>query len=438
MAKPDLTTLDLQERFYEDSHEHLSSVSNDHNAYLIAYSGGLDSHVLLHLCASLVRDHSKISIRSIYIDHGLQKASKGWTAHCGRVSAELGVEFQSVQLNLEVPIGESLEAVARKARYQALRENLSEHEVLITAQHQDDQAETVLLQLLRGAGLDGLAAMPRVTTFGKGLHLRPLLGYSRVQLEAYAKQNNLDYITDPSNKDTRFDRNYLRNEVIPLLKQRWPQMGKTLSRSAGLQAEASSLLATFIDKKMPALSGNQQDTLSARAIIELTAIQQKAMLRHWIKQLGFTPPSAVKLKHVIDDVLNSRPDSMPLVSWQDTEVRRYKDDVYIMAPLSVSLPSEPIGWDLQQPLVLGEGLPDLVPEDLGCLKGALLQQKKSVSIRFRRGGERIYLENRKHSISLKNFYQQQEVPPWLRKTLPLVYANDRLIYIPDLFKVDYI
>ena len=260
--------------------------------------------------------------------------------------------------------------------------------------------------------------MPRVTTFGKGLHLRPLLDYSREQLEAYAKQNNLDYITDPSNKDTRFDRNYLRNKVIPLLKQRWPQMGKTLSRSAGLQAEAGSLLATFIDNEMPALSGSQQDTLSARAVIELPAIQQKAMLRHWIKQLGFTPPSAVKLKHVIKDVLNSSSDSMPLVSWQNTEVRRYKDDVYIMAPLPASLPSEPISWDLQQPLVLGEGLPDLVPEDLGSLKDGLLQQNLSVSVRFRQGGERICLENRKHSISLKKVLPATRSPSLVKENAP--------------------
>ncbi len=438
MAKPDLTTLKFQEQFYELSHEYLSSVSKDHNAYLVAYSGGLDSHVLLHLCASLVRNHSDICVRSLYIDHGLQEASKNWAGHCRRVSAELGIQFESIQLNLDIPAGESLEAVARKARYQALREHLSEHEVLMTAQHQDDQAETVLLQLLRGAGLDGLAAMPKVTSFGTGLHWRPLLDYSREQLEAYAKQNNLDYITDPSNKDTRFDRNYLRAAVIPLLKQRWPQMGQTLSRSAGLQAEASLLLATFLEKEMLAFSGSQQNTLSASTVTELPLIQQKAMLRHWIKQLGFKAPSAIKLKHVVEDVLNSRSEAMPLVSWQDAEVRRYKDDVHIMAPLPLSLPSEPIEWDLQQPLALGEGLPDLVPEDLGSLRDSLLRQNLTIRVRFRQGGERIRLENRQHTISLKNYYQQQKVPPWLRKTLPLVYANEQIIYVPNLFRVDSI
>lgn len=429
MIKPDLTTPDFLDSFCE----HLRSLSKTHNEYLIAYSGGLDSHVLLHLCVSLAHNHSDIKFRSIYIDHGLQDTSKGWADHCERVSTELGIEFQSMPLNIEIQTGESLEAVARKARYQALRQHLSKNETLMTAQHQDDQAETVLLQLLRGAGLDGLAAMPRVADFGEGLHIRPLLEYSRGQLEAYAKHHHLDFITDPSNKDSRFDRNYLRNQVIPLLKQRWPQMGQTLSRSAGLQAEAGELLATFIDKEMPVASGNKKDTLSAKAVTQLPSIKQKAMLRYWIKRLGFKAPSAVKLKHLIEDVLNSRMDSMPLVTWQDAEVRRYKDDVYIMSPLPTLLPSEAIEWDLQEPLVLGRNLPHLTCEELGDLKDVVLQKEFSITVRFRQGGERIRLENRTHSISLKNFFQENEVPPWLRKTLPLVYANDQIIYIPGLY-----
>lgn len=427
--KPNLTTPDFLDSFGE----HLRSLSKTHNRYLIAYSGGLDSHVLLHLCASLADDDSKITFRSIYIDHGLQEASKDWAEHCERISKELGVEFQSISLNLEVHAGESLEAVARLGRYQALRQHLSKNEILMTAQHQDDQAETLLLQLLRGAGLDGLAAMPRVADFGEGLHIRPLLGYSREQLEAYAKHHCLDFVTDPSNKDSRFDRNYLRNQVVPLLKQRWPQMGQTLSRSAGLQAEAGELLATFIEKDMPVVMGSQKDTLSAKALTQLSSSQQKAMLRHWIKQHGFKAPSAVKLKHLLVDVVNSRSDAMPLVAWEDAEVRRYKDDIYIMSPLPTVLPSGVIKWDLREPLDLGEGLPSLTREELGNLKDYVWQHKLSISVRFRQGGERLRLNNRVHSISLKNFFQENEVPTWLRKTLPLVYANDQIIYIPGLY-----
>jgi tRNA(Ile)-lysidine synthase len=202
------------------------------NKYLVAYSGGLDSHVLLHLMSQL--SDSEISIRAMYINHGLQKEARDWEIHCHKVCDELCIPFNSKALQIQTSTGVSLEEEARKKRYSALNTSLQKDEVLLTAHHQNDQAETLLLQLFRGAGVQGLAAMPAIREFGSKenlrLHARPILNQTRQFLEAYAKENQLDFIEDPSNFDESFDRNFLRNIIMPQLRQRWPGIDKTISR----------------------------------------------------------------------------------------------------------------------------------------------------------------------------------------------------------------
>jgi tRNA(Ile)-lysidine synthase len=427
-------TLSL-DHFYEQLCSLSGSLPPRHHTYLIAYSGGLDSHVLLHLMVAIANQYPHINIRSLYIDHGLQDVSKDWISHCEKITENLKIPHQSVQLDLVIPAGESLEAFARKARYQVFQNNLHDDETLLTAHHQDDQAETLLLQLLRGSGLDGLAAMPAEAAFAEGRHGRPLLEYSRDELEAYADKYQLDYITDPSNQDSRFDRNYLRNTIVPLLKQRWPQMAKTLSRSAKLQAEAGSLLDNYCEQGLATLSGSQKYTLSADAIKQLTPVQQKAMLRYWIKQSGFKAPSAVNLQHILTDVLDSPLDSSPLVRWQGTEIRRYKDDLYLGSTSQPIQSQKRTIWDLNKSLKLDDGQL-LEANELGELKTILLQQGIPVTVRYRQGGERIRAENKQHSISLKKLFQQQGIPPWKRQSHPLIYANDQLIAVLGLVKIN--
>ena len=411
---------------------------NTRSTYLVAYSGGLDSHVLLHLFAAMAQKYPHVQLRSIYIDHGLQTASSAWASHCESTTSLLGINHQTVKLHIKIPKGESLEAVARKARYRAFKEQLQPHEILLTAHHQDDQAETVLLQLLRGSGLDGLAAMAKESVFADGYHVRPLLPYSREQLEQYAQAHNLTYITDHTNGDSRFDRNYLRHHVVPLLKKRWPQMGVTLSRSAQLQAEASQLQAFFLSEKMALLRGKNTGTLSVSALKKAPYLKQKALLRYWIKRAGYQAPSAAQLEQIITDVLGSKQDAMPLVEWGGTQVRRYKDDIYIMPSLlPVDIPKEALlHWDLNFSLFVSEGAPTLNPEDLGDLKNILLRHRIPVTVRFRQGGERIRLRGRQCSISLKHVFQEKNIPPWLRERMPLVFAADQLIYIPGVALID--
>lgn len=418
-----------------DFYKHLASLTSKHS-YLIAYSGGLDSHTLLHLLAQAKAKHPQINLRSLYIDHGLQNVSSGWATHCQQIANSLGISHQTIRLNLSIPKGESLEAVAREARYQAFHSELQDNEVLLTAQHQDDQAETLLIQLLRGSGLDGLAAMPEVCHFARGLHIRPLLNTTRKTLENYASQHKLQHITDPSNTDTRFDRNYLRHHITPALKQRWPEMAKTLSRSARFQAEAGELLSHYLSEDLKNYRGKHSNTLSLHALKQVDKIKQKALLRQWIKSSQFPAPSEIKLEHIISDVIYSSPEATPLIHWHNTEIRRYKDDIYIMPPISQPDSNTCIHWDISAPLTLKNNLGTLHPDDLGNLKGILLLKNIPVTVRFRQGGERLRPQKRKHHISLKHLMQEAGIPPWQRQRIPLIYANKQLIQITGLAQIN--
>ncbi len=414
------------------------STASPSGKYLIAYSGGLDSHVLLHLFATLQSRHAGLSVRSIYIDHGLQPASTDWAAHCQSIAKALNCEHQTLSVQLPPTEGQSLEAVARTVRYRALAGHLQEDEKLLTAHHQNDQAETVLLQLLRGGGLDGLAAMPATRSIAATYHLRPLLTYSRAMLEAYAQRFQLAYITDPTNSESRFDRNFLRNEVIPLLQQRWPRMDVTLARVARVQAEAGSLLSSYIEDEMTTLTGSREGTLSRHSVNQLPVVKRKAVIRHWVKKSGFTVPSEKQLQHLLEDVFQSVLSATPRVHWSGVEVRRYRDDVYIQPPLPVVTALEKtvcIPWDLHHPLQIPGGRGVLQPDDLGELKKVLLERAVPVTVRFRCGGERLRPQHRKHMLTLKNLLQEKGIPPWQRARLPLIYANEQLICVPGVAQI---
>ena len=223
--------------------QYLQTLTNT-KKIVVGFSGGLDSHVLLHLLSQT--KFTSISISAVYINHGLQVEADSWGVHCKSVCDDLAIPFKELCLDLKIQTGESLEEVARRERYKVLHASIQEDQVLVTAHHQNDQAETLLLQLFRGAGVQGLASMPAIRDFGPmeclRKHARPLLKYSRQSLEDYARSHQLNYIEDPSNSDQAFDRNFLRNKIMPQLRQRWIGIDKTISRAASIQAETKQIL----------------------------------------------------------------------------------------------------------------------------------------------------------------------------------------------------
>ena len=422
----------------QELYHHIQS-SCSSKEFLIAYSGGLDSHVLLHLM-NAISQTTDIKIRALYVNHGLQKEADIWATHCQKTCQEMQISCDVVKLNLSLESGESVEALARNGRYQALQQSLQMDEVLLTAHHQNDQAETLLLQLFRGAGVDGLASMPKITGFGLGQQLRPLLDFSKDDLVAYANHYHLDYIDDPSNQDHRFDRNYLRHVVIPLIQERWLGINKVLARAADIQAETAQVLDNLAAEDLQEIrsTSHQENELSINALLLLSEPRQKLVLRYWIKQQGFLAPSSKKLLHLFKDVLHAKKDANPLLAWQGVQLRRFKNRLYIMPPLCDFDSSQVINWDMKNNLFIPALEIELQASEFNILLKAQNRQcdHTQITVRFRHGGETVFIDNKTGNLSLKKLLQDAQIPPWQRSRVPLIYLDDKLIHVcinPNLF-----
>ena len=393
-----------------------------------AFSGGLDSHVLLH---ALVRVAAGRAVRAIHVDHGLQSESPAWAEHCRAVCRHLGVELVTRRVEAQAEVGESPEAAARRSRYAAFSALLETGDLLLTAHHQDDQAETLLLQLLRGAGPRGLAAMPEVAPLGSGRLVRPLLEATRAELSAYARSERLDWIEDPSNREMRYDRNFLRHEIVPRLRERWPAVNTVLARSARHLAEAAELLETLAREDMERACGTWPRTLSVSVLLGLAPARQRNLLRYWLRCRGFGAPDTRRLQRILDDVLVAREDAVPQLAWGGCEVRRYRDDLHAMAILG-PVPVAPIPWDPRRPLDLPDGLGQLeaLPATGRGIRADVLL-RGPVTIRFRQGGERCRPAPGATNRTLKKLMQEAGVPPWLRARMPLVYAGETLVAVAN-------
>ncbi len=392
----------------------------------LALSGGLDSSVLLHALAALAARES-LALRALHVDHGLQPASANWSAACREGCRALGVELEVIELSLRPARGESVEALARERRYAALAARLAVGERLLTAHHRDDQLETVLIQLLRGAGVAGLAAMPVRAALGRGWQLRPLLDVGRDELAAYSARHGLAWQADPMNESARFDRAYLRSRVLPALRERWPAAAETVSRASRHFAEASRLLAEVA-------AADARGTLDGgRLVLEglaaLSRDRQVNVLRWWLRQAGLRLPPAARLDAALPAFFAARADGAPLMRWDGGEVRRYRGRLYAMAPLPGRV-AQPRDAGLPIELGIGLGRFRLVAGHGGGLRHAALA---GTSIRFRAGGERLKPHPARPRKRLKDLCQEAGIVPWMRERLPLVFVGDRLAAVGDLW-----
>ncbi len=396
--------------------------------YWVAYSGGLDSHVLLALCSQISKE-LPLKIHAIHVHHGLSPHADSWAAHCEKTCHELEIPFIQKRVTLNLNAGASIEEVARAARYQAFISCLNTDDVLLTAHHQDDQAETYLMQLLRGAGPKGLAAMPLSKPLGKGLHVRPLLSFSREELQTYAEEINLHWIEDESNANSKFARNFLRNEILPLLKNRWPSVSETICRSALHCANAQAALDELISDLYESVQGNKPDTLSVTKLQTLKFTQQSLVLRYWIEKQGYLLPNAKKLTAIQQEVLTAAIDRKPCVSWGAAQVRRFRDDIYLLPHVVNEVKHQASDWQLAKPLALQD---KTFLHAIPVQGEGLCANINTVSVRFRESGDSVFIAKRGR-LSLKNLFQEWGVPPWERESLPLIFINETLIAAVDYF-----
>ncbi len=398
----------------------------------VAYSGGCDSHVLLHALA-LLRPQLPVELKAVHVDHGLDPRSSQWAAHCHSVCRALGVDCVGLSVDASPAAGESPEAAARRARYAALAALMAEGDLICTAHHQNDQAETLLLQLLRGAGPKGMAAMAASAELGAARLVRPLLPFGRDELSEYALAQGLVWIEDPSNADTGFSRNYLRHQVMPVLQQRWPALNRVLSRSADHCGEAAQLLDELAQMDLCAVGDGAVDRLVVKHLLALSTARQKNLLRYWLHHLGFPLPSEAKLRHILSDVLMASADAAPCVAWPGVAVRRFRGALYAVREAVAFAPDSTIPVEIGQSTPLPDGSRVELKVGREALRLSLEKLHQApLTIRFRQGGESIQPAGRRHHRSLKKLFQEADIPPWQRPLQPLLYAGEELVAVVDL------
>jgi tRNA(Ile)-lysidine synthase len=398
----------------------------------IALSGGLDSTVLLAGIAELAGRGNVAPwqpVRAIHVDHGLHRDAVQWSEHSASVARSLGIGCEIVRVDARPAAGESPEAAARAARYRALAERLRAGEVLLTAHHADDQLETVLLQWLRGGGLRSIAGMSPVAPFARGSHARPLLGFTRDELRDWARAAGLEWLEDPSNVDVRFDRNYLRLEVLPAVLRRWPAAARTVGRVARQTAEALELDAEAAAADLAA--AREAETLSLSTMRVLAPSRQRRLLRAWLRGAGLPIPAAATLEALRRDVLAAAGDRVPRVCWPGVVVHRYRDRLYAAAASTESSPWLPGTWQPGQAFDLGRfGNLELQPAHGEGLSRARLTGPLAVEPRPSGGSFRP--AGSAHHRPLRKWLQERGVLPWLRSQLPIVAFDGEIVAIGDL------
>lgn len=386
--------------------------------WVIAFSGGVDSRVLLELCSRVLPPERLLAL---HVDHRLNPNSGQWARQCEAICARLKIPFRCIAVNPD----SASEADLRNARYDAFLSVVREGDCLLLAQHADDQAETLLLRLMRGAGVRGLAAMPRQRNLGPALLLRPLLDQSRATLERWAREQGLEWIEDPSNEDQGYDRNWVRHNLLPPMRERWPQLDRRVSATTRQLAEACELLDEIAADDLQACQ-QAAERLSIEAVKQLSRGRQRNLIRFWVHRVSGHWLSDDELSHLERQVIEAADDAAPARRLGTYWLRRYRDQLYLTPALPepgapFDLVAEPGQWRLPQGELSFE-----------YRDGRGLEAGLDLHLGYRQGGERLRPVGRGGSVTLKQLLQESGVPPWLRSTWPLLWHGEALVAVPGL------
>jgi tRNA(Ile)-lysidine synthase len=411
----------------------LEDIVKPSDRLLAGLSGGVDSVVLLDILADLAR-RRRFRLSALHVNHQLSPDARRWEAFCRRLCGARGIPLRCVRV--AVRRGDSIEAAARAARYAAFARQPCDHVVL--AHHRDDQVETLLLQLLRGAGVKGLAAMPLLRDEGRGCPhpsslkiLRPLLDVTREEILEYARKRGLDWIEDESNQDVTFQRNYIRHEVLPVIARRFPAYRTTVARAAAHLAEAARVLDELA--AADAAGHLEGDTLSIAVLRGLPAARRRNLLRYFLASRGLSMPGAEQLDEALRQALTAKHDARVQVRLGDIELRRFQNRLHVVPGLEGSSAGWARRWHGEKEVALPElgGVLTLQPARGSGVSLARLRGRP-VTIRRRLGGERLQPDCRRPRRSLKNLLQEARMPPWERERLPLLFCGRELVWAPGI------
>jgi len=402
---------------------------------VVAYSGGVDSHVLLHVLHRL-RQHvpRHFQLSAIHIHHGISQHADKWQSHCQQVCTQLNIAFETANVAVAALPRQSLEAQAREARYSKLLELAPTHSQVLLAQHQDDQLETFLLQLKRGAGPKGLSAMGRAWVTHCPLQpdkqvgfVRPLLNTTQQQILDYAQQHNLQWCEDESNQNTDFERNFLRHNVLPILQGRWPEIAHSVARSAALCAEQQSLLDDISAEKLKPLKASD-NSLHLPALKKLSQSWLNQLVRYWLSELGIQSPSLAVLNQLKPELLDSANDATPILQWQGWQFRRFNQALFVIKAKQL-IDNQVLNWHGESQIVLPSGIGAVqFRQSFQSDKESLTLDPKEGDIKLQFGGysQRFTPKGAAHSKPLKQWFKQWRIPPWERNKVVLLIQNEHL------------
>ena len=398
----------------------------------LGLSGGVDSCALLHALVEL-RRRRRLVVKALHVNHGLHPQAAAWEAHCRELCRRYAVPLEAKRVEIGNSGDGGVEARARAARYAWFETWISDGGTLLTAHHRNDQVETVLLRLIRGAGVAGVAGMRAVRPLGGGWLVRPLLEFWRADLERYARDLGLEWVIDPSNAESSLSRNYLRHRVLPLVTERWPAAPALIARFAEHAAQTQTILEAVANSDLEGVAHSREPVILGGGgrvrLADLVGLEEARLcnlIRYWFQQCGFAPPSARRLQEIIWRMIRDPGGSGTVMAWSGNELRRYRGWLYLMQALRFPNARDELSWDMRAPLKL--------PAIKGCLRAnrttgtglALARIAAPLTVRWRRGGEVCRLPGRDHHHRLKKLFQEYHVPPWQRSRIPLLYSGDRL------------
>ena len=409
-----------------ESHKKIKSMT-------VALSGGLDSVVLLHLLHQLQKTHH-YTLKASHVHHGLSKNADKWAKFCEKLCTKLSVPLDVHYIKLPQKKSLGIEGEARRLRYEKLLQ--SKTDLVVLAHHEDDQAETFLLQLIRGAGIKGLSSMAH---FDDSRRLwRPLLNTSRTDIESYAKKHQLKWIEDESNQNIDFDRNFIRSKVLPILKSRFSHIIKVISRSTSHLAEAQYLLDDLakIDLKSYLKSNNYKHKLQVKTLDKLSNSRAKNVLRYWLEINDQLMPSKDLLDELLRQVLTAKKDAeLKIQLSKDFEIRRYKDEIYIAEKNQKGQKNYEIIWKGESEILLPNGAQLNFKKVKGRGINFKFLDNQKLRIRNRQGGESFKPDSKRPTKKIKQLLQESDLPPWEREFLPLIFIGGELASVPN-FGID--
>ncbi|MBH0028426.1 tRNA lysidine(34) synthetase TilS [Pseudoalteromonas sp. SWN29] len=408
-----------------------SYIEQGNTVFTVALSGGVDSVVLLHLMRTLKADNPAINISAIYVHHGLSQYADDWQRFCQNLCRELNVSFEAAKVVIEQQSRTSLEAQARDARYKALDELSPKGSIILLGQHLNDQVETFLLRLKRGSGLKGLGAMHQARLLQSGrVCFRPLLNVARSDIEAFAAQFSINHITDDSNTDESFDRNFLRSKIVPVLAERFNGFEQCTARSIELLQQQQTLLDEYTQLDLNKCI-NEYQALCVNQVSEYSAARIANIVRAWLALFTQVMPSQKQLEQIINQAVNAKNDAQMRIDLTDGQIRRHQGYLYFVTPSAELTDAELNYIELNHSeLKLADGR--LLIKSNGC--GVRPPNKnEQVTVRFNCNSARIKPLKKPGSNTVKHWFKDAKIAPWLRASVPLIFYNDELVQVVGYF-----